>query len=146
MSDTDWVKDRGGPSRVPSFRSSGSWKERPIDVRAEAARQVGTERRGQLWGRRVDSGREDRGANPKPKPAVFEADGSPEPPIRSRRKNDPGFPSRWYLWRGDDGRAYVRAWQSWSYGLGSRPGSFEDFVAGRRKQKEKRRWLKRGTS
>ncbi len=146
MSETDWVKDRGGPSRVPSFRPSKSWKERPIDVRAEAARQVGTERRGQLWGRRVDSWREDRGAKPKPKPVVFEADGSPEPPIRRRRKNDPGFPSRWYLWRGDDGRAYVRAWQSWSYGLGSRPGSFEDFVATRRKQKEKRRWLKRGSS
>ncbi len=144
MSETDWVKDRGGPSRVPSFWPSKSWKERPIDVRAEAARQVGTERRGQLWGRRVDSWREDRGAKPKAKPVVFEADGSPEPPIRRRRKNDPGYPSRWYLWRGDDGRAYVRAWQSWSYGLGSRPDSFEDFVAARRKQKEKRRWLKGG--
>jgi hypothetical protein len=144
VSETDWIKDRGGPSRVPSFRSSGSWKERPIDVRAEAAGQVGTERRGQLWGRRVDAWRESRGAKPKLKPVVFEADGSPEPPIRRRRKNDPGYPSRWYLWRGDDGRAYVRAWQSWSYGLGSRPDSFEDFVAARRKQKEKRRWLKGG--
>jgi hypothetical protein len=146
VSETDWIKDRGGPSRVPSFRASGSWKERPIDVRAEAARQVGTERRGQLWARRVESWRDDQGTKPAPEPVVIEADGSPEPPIRRRRKNDPGYPSRWYLWRGEDGKAYVRAWQSWSYGLGARPGSFENFVAERKQRKEKRCWPKRGSS
>ena len=146
MSETDWVRDRGGPSRVPSFQSGASWKERPLDVRAEAARQVGSERRGHLWARRVDAWRESERTKPAPEPVVYEADGTPEPLIRRRRKNDPGYPSRWYLWRGDDGRAYVRAWQSWSYGLGSRPGSFEDFVAERKRLQKKRRFPRLGSS
>ena len=54
MSDTDWVKRRGGEFRAPSFSSGGSWKERPIDVRAEAARQVGRERQGQILARRTE--------------------------------------------------------------------------------------------
>jgi hypothetical protein len=136
MSGTDWVRKRGGPSRVPSFRSGGSWKERPIDVRAEAARQVNSERRGQLWARRVESWREAQRATPAPEPVVFENDGTPEPPIRRRRKKDPGYPSRWYLWRGENGKAYVAAWNTWSYGLGPRPGSFDDFVAARERREK----------
>lgn len=127
MSETGWIRSKGGPTRAPGFREGTSWKERPIDVRAEAARQVGSERRGQLWARRVDAYRGAKRNKPAPRPPVFEADGSPEPPIRRQRKNDPGFPSSWYRWRGERGRAYIEAWVRWTYGLGSRPPGWREF-------------------
>ena len=55
MSETDWVKKRGGDFRTPSLSAGGSWKERPVDVRAEAARQVGRERQGQIRARQTES-------------------------------------------------------------------------------------------
>lgn len=131
MSDTDWVKRRGGPYRTPSFSGSESWKERPIDVRAEAARQVGTERRGQIQARRTEAWRSAPSPRTAPRPVVLENDGTPEPPIRGRRKKDPGYPSSWYRWRGEKGRAYIEAWNNWSYGLGPQPGSYREFLKSR---------------
>ena len=127
MSETDWVKKRGGDFRTPSFSAGGSWKDRPIDVRTEAARQVGRERQGQIRARRTESWRSTRTATVAPRPVVLENDGTPEPPIRRQRKKDPGYPSSWYRWRGERGRAYIEAWRRWSYGLGERPGPFREF-------------------
>lgn len=127
MSEADWVQKRGDGFPAPASTAESSWKERPEDVRAEAARQVGRERQGQILARRSENWRSARAAERAPTPVVLENDGTPEPPIRRLRKKDPGYPSSWYRWRGERGRAYIEAWRRWSYGLGERPGSFQDF-------------------
>ncbi len=144
MRDTNWARGPEASQRVPDFDRPRSWKERPIDVRAEAASQVGSQRRGEVIARRIAEWREQREAaaadaaeasrccppcGPDAGEAAAEADRLRTPEVRQRRRHDPGYPSRWYLWRGDKGKAYVKAWESYSWGLSPRPKPWEEFRA-----------------
>lgn len=141
MSEVSWARGPGDSHRVPDFDRSRSWKERPIDVRAEAAAQVGPQRRGEVIARRIEEWREQRvAAEAAEAPRcclpcdartgearATVSKGVREPEVRRRRKRDPYFPSSRYLWRGDKGKAYVRAWQNYSWGLGERPKPWAEF-------------------
>ena len=141
MSDVGGTRGPDASHRVPDFGRPRSWKERPIDVRAEAAAQVGPQRRGEVIARRIEEWRTQSVAaeaaeTPRcclpcgPRTVEPRAPGRQairEPEVRRRRKRDPYFPSSWYLWMGDRGKAYVRAWQSYSWGLGERPKPWAEF-------------------
>ena len=124
MSDVDWARGPADTHLFPDFRQPRSWKERPIDVRAEAAAQVGPQRRGQIEARRIEEWREQR-RKACPPGCGEELDFLREPEIRRRRRADPYYPSSWYRWMGEKGRAYIRAWNGYSWGLGPRPGPYE---------------------
>ncbi len=141
MSDLDWARGPAKELLAPGFDRPSSWKERPIDVRAEAAAQVGPQRRGEIIARRIGEWREQRdpaesadASRCRPargaqtgEPRATASGGMREPEVRRRRKRDPYYPSSWYLWMGDRGKAYVRAWQSYSWGLGERPKPWAEF-------------------
>jgi hypothetical protein len=108
VTDLDWARGPDESRRAPGLDRPRSWKERPVDVRAEAAAQVGPQRRGEVIARRVAEWRE-QGEGDRAEPHRLRT-----PEVRRRRRNDPGYPSRWYLWRGEKGKSYVRAWESYS--------------------------------
>ena len=125
MNDLDWVRSLDDSHRFPEFGRPRSWKERPIDVRAEAAAQVGPQRRGQVEARRTEEWRRRRAA---PERADPEDSGRRLiPAIRRRRRADPYYPSGMIRYAGATGIAYARAWERYSWGLGSRPKSWRDF-------------------
>ncbi len=126
VNDLDWVRSLDDSRRFSEFGRPRSWKERPIDVRAEAADQVGPERRSQIESRRIEESREQRDAA---KSAATEDDSGqlPVPEIRRRRRADPYYPSGMIRYAGATGIAYARAWERYSWGLGSRPKSWRDF-------------------
>ncbi|MEX1220104.1 MAG: hypothetical protein WEB05_06925 [Solirubrobacterales bacterium] len=137
-----------GASRLgPDFDQPRSWKEQPIDVRAEAAAQVGPQRRGEVIARRVTEWREQldsttAGASHCPVPCEPGAAGAAPtdreslrtPEVRRRRRRDPYYPSSWYLWRGEKGKAYVRAWESYSWGMSKRPEPWAEFSRDKARQ------------
>ena len=151
MSDLDWAKGPAELLLTPDFDRPRSWKERPIDVRAEAAVQVGPQRRGEVIARRVAEWREQRDAaeaveaadssrpcgsasagrtgtrRGSPRTSESDRDGLRTPEIRRRRRADPYYPSSWYLWMGERGKAYVRAWNKYSWGLSERPKPWDEF-------------------
>ena len=126
MNDLDWVRSLDDSHRFPEFGRPRSWKERPIDVRAEAAAQVGPERRSQIESRRIGEWREQRDAE---KSAATEDDSGqlPVPEIRRRRRADPGYPSGMIRYAGKKGLAYAAAWERYSWGLTARPKPWREF-------------------
>lgn len=117
MDDLSWIRP-GHSSHQFNLNEPKSWKDRPIDLRAEAIAQVRPQRRSQLNARR---GEEKRTSTRAGSGSRSWSDRAQEPEIRRVRKADASYPSRWYLWKGDAGRAYVRAWESYSWGLRTRP-------------------------
>ncbi len=148
MKDLSWARGPDPSHRFPDFDRPRSWKERPIDVRAEAAAQVGPQRRGEVIARRVAEWRgaaeaseaaesfRRRGSAPagkrkpgrgSPSTSKSGSDKLRTPEVRRRRLADPYYPSSWYLWRGDRGKAYVKAWRDYSWGLSERPKPWAEF-------------------
>jgi hypothetical protein len=129
MSDLDWARGRANELLAPDFDRPRCWKERPIDVRAEALAQVGPKRRAEIRARRIEDSRDQKAeaeANCRLAPP-HEAEPIREPEIRRRRRRDPYYPSSWYRWRGDKGRAYISAWTNYSWGLSPRPKPWREF-------------------
>ncbi len=167
MKDLSWARGPDPSQRVPDFDRPRSWKERPIDVRAEAAAQVGPQRRGEVIARRVAEWREQRGAAEAAEAAdscrrrgsasagkrksgrgssstsESGSDSLRTPEVRRRRRADPYYPSSWYLWRGDRGKAYVRAWQSYSWGLSERPKPWNEFEQEEAPDRRRLKFLRR---
>jgi len=125
VSDFDWTRGPGQELLPPDFDRPRCWKERPIDVRAEAAAQVGPQRRAEVTARRIEEWRKQRvEVEAEDSGRIFtrrEPERIREPAIRRRRRHDPFYPSSWFRWRGDKGRAYIEAWRSYSWGLAPRP-------------------------
>jgi len=129
MNSLDWTKGPGRELLPPDFDRPRCWKERPIDVRAEAAAQVGPQRRAEVTARRIEEWREQLAKAEASGRIVVPLEGQStrEPEIRRRRRRDPYYPSSWYRWRGDKGRAYIKAWSSYSWGMAPRPEPWAEF-------------------
>lgn len=118
MNDFDWARPKAASGHGPDLESPGSWKDRPIDVRAEAALQVCPQRRSQVEARRAQASV--RGQALGDNQMI-------EPEVRRIRKADPYFPNSRYRWMGEPGRAFISAWVAYSWGLSPRPEPWDRF-------------------
>jgi hypothetical protein len=160
VTDCEWARGPDASRLTPGFDRPRSWKERPIDVRAEAAAQVGPQRRGEVIARRIADIRDRREAARAEAasrcPALRDTEaigagssggeGLRTPEIRRRRRSDPYYPSSWFLWMGDKGKAYVRAWESYSWGMSERPEPWAEFSRSERTTRRRLPFGKRGGS
>lgn len=127
MTDYTWARNAEASLRVPNFYPDRprAWKERPIDVRAEAATQVGPEQsNSQIESRRIEVWREHRAYVGAPD-AEDRPRRLPVPEIRRRRRAEPGYPSGMIRYAGATGMAYARAWEQYGrrLGLGAASGT-----------------------